>query len=181
MGWSTPRAPEELPFPTRKIVDREIKDNLDYLKTNLGTGDVLADGTVPFTGTLDMGTNKIENVVDPTADQEAATKKYVDDNAGLSTATLTEPTRTKDTIYQNGSGVRFVTISVSLPDNANAMVIVGTSSPPGTVLQEILNQTGDAGPSIFAVSFIVPPSYYYRCSEIAGTITIVEWLEYALS
>ena len=31
---------------------------------------------------LDMNTHKIVGVVDPTADQEAATKKYVDDNAG---------------------------------------------------------------------------------------------------
>lgn len=31
---------------------------------------------------LDMNTQKIINVVDPTSDQEAATKKYVDDNAG---------------------------------------------------------------------------------------------------
>ena len=31
---------------------------------------------------LDMNTHKIVGVVDPTTDQEAATKKYVDDNAG---------------------------------------------------------------------------------------------------
>lgn len=31
---------------------------------------------------VDMQTKKILNVVDPTSDQEAATKKYVDDNAG---------------------------------------------------------------------------------------------------
>uniref|UniRef100_A0A6M3KLA9 Uncharacterized protein n=1 Tax=viral metagenome TaxID=1070528 RepID=A0A6M3KLA9_9ZZZZ len=33
-------------------------------------------------GSLDMGTEKITSVVDPTADQDVATKKYVDDNAG---------------------------------------------------------------------------------------------------
>lgn len=32
---------------------------------------------------LDMKTKKILNVADPTSDQEAATKKYVDDNAGV--------------------------------------------------------------------------------------------------
>lgn len=31
---------------------------------------------------LDLNTHKIVNVVDPTANQDAATKKYVDDNAG---------------------------------------------------------------------------------------------------
>jgi len=45
---------------------------------------LLVDGTRAMTGALDMGTAKIENVVDPTSDQEAATKKYVDDNAGVS-------------------------------------------------------------------------------------------------
>jgi len=47
------------------------------------------DGTITFNGTsgqydfdnpIDMNTNKIVGVVDPTADQEVATKKYVDDN-----------------------------------------------------------------------------------------------------
>lgn len=35
-----------------------------------------------FGDNLDMDTNKIINVGDPTANQDAATKKYVDDNAG---------------------------------------------------------------------------------------------------
>ena len=34
-----------------------------------------------MTGDLDMSLHKISNVLDPTADQDAATKKYVDDNA----------------------------------------------------------------------------------------------------
>jgi len=34
------------------------------------------------TENLDMNTHKIVGVVDPTSDQEVATKKYVDDNAG---------------------------------------------------------------------------------------------------
>ena len=37
----------------------------------------LAGGTM--SGAIDMGTNQINNVVDPTLDQDAATKKYVDD------------------------------------------------------------------------------------------------------
>ncbi|KKN34173.1 hypothetical protein LCGC14_0796270 [marine sediment metagenome] len=43
---------------------------------------LLLSGTRAMTGELDMGTDKIINVVDPTANQDAATKKYVDDNAG---------------------------------------------------------------------------------------------------
>lgn len=37
------------------------------------------DGSESMTGSLDLGTHKIINVVNPTGDQDAATKKYVDD------------------------------------------------------------------------------------------------------
>jgi len=39
-------------------------------------------GTFKFNEPLDMSSKKITSVLDPTADQDAATKKYVDDNAG---------------------------------------------------------------------------------------------------
>lgn len=44
-------------------------DHLQYL---------LADGTRTMGGALDMGTHQINNVVDPTSAQDAATKNYVD-------------------------------------------------------------------------------------------------------
>lgn len=61
--------------------------------TGLGDDDhtlyILATGTRAFTGEQSMGTNKLTNVVDPTVDQDTATKKYVDDNSGsLATDTL---------------------------------------------------------------------------------------------
>ena len=39
-------------------------------------------GSVNINDQLDMNSNKIVNVTDPTADQDAATKKYVDDSVG---------------------------------------------------------------------------------------------------
>ena len=42
-----------------------------------------ADGTRAFTGNQSMGSKKLTNVLDPTANQDAATKKYVDDNASF--------------------------------------------------------------------------------------------------
>lgn len=60
----------------KKYVDDEVAGvtglwEVDGTETQLKTADA-----------IDMQTKKIINVVDPTANQEAATKKYVDDNAG---------------------------------------------------------------------------------------------------
>jgi len=41
---------------------------------------------------LDMNTHKIGGVVDPTLNQDVATKKYVDDNAGIGATGPTGPT-----------------------------------------------------------------------------------------
>ncbi len=38
--------------------------------------------TNPLTADLDADGFKVVNLLDPTADQDAATKKYVDDNSG---------------------------------------------------------------------------------------------------
>jgi len=66
---------------------------------NVATGVFAAiTGLGSQTQALDMGTQKITNVVDPTANQEAATKKYVDDQVGgvdtlaeLNDTTITSP------------------------------------------------------------------------------------------
>lgn len=42
-------------------------------------GDMMADGSVPMTGALNMGSNKITNTAEPTDDTDVATKEYVDD------------------------------------------------------------------------------------------------------
>lgn len=47
-----------------------------------GSGDFLANGTVPMTGDLNMNSHKVTGVATPTAGTDAATKGYVDSAAG---------------------------------------------------------------------------------------------------
>ena len=50
---------------------------------NALTGSIAADGQTPITGNLNMGTNAITNLADPTNAQDAVTKNF------LSTGTYT--------------------------------------------------------------------------------------------
>ncbi len=65
----------------------------------------LVDGTRAFTGEQSMGTNKLTEVVDPTVDQDAATKKYHDDNkytdAEAVTAVEAEATLSLKAVFVN--------------------------------------------------------------------------------
>ncbi|MEA3341108.1 MAG: hypothetical protein U9R15_14180, partial [Chloroflexota bacterium] len=54
-----------------------------------------------FNKTLSMGTNKIHDVVDPTAAQDAATKAYVDSQAGAVSLTLDDVCDTGNTTDQD--------------------------------------------------------------------------------
>ena len=91
------------------------------------------DGTQAMTGALNMGTQKINNVVDPALDQDAATKKYVDDNGGTPTGGIPsyriatgesftiddyEQLIIHDTYFIEGSGVLTV-------DGAGELVVIG--------------------------------------------------------
>lgn len=75
--------------------DYNLYDNNKLLLGNAGDAGIWYDGTdlnidpnivgsgnVKLGGIIDMNTHKVTNVVDPTSDQDAATKKYVDDNIG---------------------------------------------------------------------------------------------------
>ena len=65
------------------------------------TGSVAADGQTPMSGSLNMGSNKIIAVTDPTSAQDAATKAYVDltqTASGITGGTITGAVLTNDTI-----------------------------------------------------------------------------------
>ena len=62
----------------KQQLDREINIQKGT-NTTIKTGWLAKDGTVTATAALNMGSNKITSVTDCTANQDAATKKYVDD------------------------------------------------------------------------------------------------------
>ena len=105
------------------------------LKTELDKK-VSRDGSLAMTGNLNMGTNKITNVVDPTSAQDAATKAYVDAQTAAiyfsndylaaawsgNTLTVTHNLNTlspKVAAYESGELVTF-TVSVT---NANTVTL----------------------------------------------------------
>lgn len=61
---------------------------------------------------IDMQTKKIINMVDPTANQEAATKKYVDDNVGAGDVTA-GANLTDETLVQGDGGAKGVKTSTA--------------------------------------------------------------------
>ena len=69
-------------------VDNKLPTGQLYVGDATNKAAATAKNTIPLSGfaaaaaDIDLGTHKITNVVDPAADQDAATKKYVDSKAG---------------------------------------------------------------------------------------------------
>lgn len=69
------------------VVDAtELETEFDAIATAVNSK-LDADGSGTMTGALNMGSNKITSVTDPTAAQDAATKAYVDAASSLETVT----------------------------------------------------------------------------------------------
>ena len=82
------------------------------------------DGTQAMTGALNMGTQKINNVVDPALDQDAATKKYVD-AAGVVNLDYVPQATSGD--YTVPTGQSFICGDVFSIEGANTLSLEGTA------------------------------------------------------
>ena len=135
------------------------------------------------------GNTKIGGVADPTANQEAATKKYVDDQVAGGTLGMgwTDVTATKDLVteYQNGANIRIVQASLQQEIGATTIATsditrIGPTTPlgAGDAVHWITlsNPTASAFDCKYSITFIVPPNYYYRLQGWAAT-TVLKWIE----
>lgn len=87
----------------------------DTATTNVSTltaTQVKKDGSVVFTGNLQLGTNRITGVGDPTGAQDAATKSYVDAKPGVTGSFGSTNISTSGTLAVDGN--------VTLGDNVNS-------------------------------------------------------------
>ena len=95
-------------------VDNKLLTGQLYVGDASNKAAATAKNTIPLSGfaaattAIDLGTNKIINVVDPTGDQDAATKKYVDGKTGGVTTGTTPPTTpTAGSTYYNTTDKTF--------------------------------------------------------------------------
>jgi hypothetical protein len=132
----------------------------------------------------------------PRTDEEAATKKYVDDHTMIITAAQNQYSvgdghdRNVGTVYQNTSGkTRFLTLYVcadTYSGSGSAAVGGVASSSSGNL--DIITETSMAGVYVEnhrvvvhgTVALVIPPDYYYKMRTYLGagnSLTYGIWSE----
>lgn len=92
---------EDIPINDQEL--REIRDAANIWERDSANSQI----ELREAAALDMQSQQIDNVLDPTADQDAATKKYVDDNTGDMSYS--------DTRFKVGSFTRDISLTTDQP------------------------------------------------------------------
>lgn len=139
------------------IVDADSKvdnlkvDNIDLNGNTISTTDT--NGTLTLnpngSGTVDVSTSKITSVVDPTADQDAATKLYVDTVAAAKTLTIGADTGSNDDVNLStgrldifgGTGLETVVTNDTITINTSATTIGDTAVDLGGSITDLTGLT----------------------------------------
>ena len=108
-----------------------IRDTTNGVPISAGNQNVpiTAGGTIhdfDTSGNLDMNQTKVVDLLDPTSDQEAATKKYVDDNAGLANVVEDLTPQLGGNLEVNGKSIRDIVNGVPIvAGNLNVSITAG--------------------------------------------------------
>jgi len=126
---------------------------------NALTGSLASDGQTPASGDLLMGSNQIKNMADPTLDQDATTKAWV--NAAITTAvappfpvgtymlfvqTAAPSGWTKSTTHNN-KALRIVSGAAGTGGSVDFTTAFGSQTPAGSVSTSVTGVTGSVGTS----------------------------------
>lgn len=163
----------------------------------------LVEGILTLYANLAGGGYKLTNIGAPTAATDGARKSEVDTvDAKLDDVSHAEPTRAVDTIYQNSTKIRLVTVTAVCNVYSGSGTSVSgysyiegqcsSSTPPTdrvasggvqTLLQGLADGINNVNGRT-SIAFIVPPNYYYRVATVIATDgvtpTLVEWHEWDL-
>ena len=177
-NWATPRTSKDTPFPNKDIIEREVKNNLDYLKTEADKA-ILKDGSVDFTADQSMGSYKLTDLAAPTADNDAARK--VDISIGCTQNDVTS-SRAYATNYQNSTKTRIITVRAVVYSAGGFGAYVSSFTPPTSPVGYVSTcGLADSSQSL-TLTFVVPPSYYYKLYRggAVGQQQIFRWMEWDL-
>ncbi|CAH3023414.1 unnamed protein product [Porites evermanni] len=188
VGLATPTSNTDA--ATKKYVDDNSggsPDLSDYLEK---------DGTVAMTGNLNLGNNKIDNLSDPTTDQEAANRGWVrkqierfDHHSGDGTSsifTITDPAASTTLYLQYISGSSFNDFVFTT--SAPGQPLVGWAPTANTYINKIEFQFGSRNINVDFLWFIPRDSSHSNsnfwvsgnrtgtCDNSAATVALVKEL-----
>lgn len=147
------------------------------------TAEPSTQGTIVIDGDeIDASTSKIINVVDPTADQDAATKKYVDDNSSFVNGDLDQVSfsiANNQTTLANVTGVAFANGTVRSAEIQYSIAIDATADlfESGKVLAVqrgadwVITQTGNGDNSQLLFDVSTSGQLQYTSGNIAGFVS----------
>lgn len=139
-----------------KVKGKRLADTVNLGDWAAEMGHVRQDGTTPLTANWNVGSFKLTSLAAPTADQDAATKKYVDDSISQPLTFLSSPVTLITILNSTGSSYSTIDISTHIsPDNASIAILqiesdymgadVGSTLAAFSVILD-LRATGEAGP-----------------------------------
>lgn len=88
-----------------------------------------------------------------------------------------------NTAYQNTSGkIRFVTVSMDTGAGESAIIVayVENDATPAIEVGRVENDDDTSTGRYAALSFIVPPGWYYQVTEVGDSTTVEKWTEWDL-